>query len=200
MLVMIDPLVVCKDLFPGGWRALLSSSRFWLMAAVLLAVILTIVIIWLLLPRDHFPFTKRKLLTDREESFYRILEPVCQKNGWMILMKLRLADLVEVKTKDIRKNDYMRYFNRIKAKHTDFVLIDPQSLDILCGIELDDPSHERADRIERDQFVDRVYQAASIPLLHVWMPIEEDRLEELLLEQIDPIEIERPEDQDLARE
>ena len=175
------------DLFPGGLRALLSSSRFWLMVAVLLAVVLIIVTVWQLLPRNKFPFTKRKLLTDREESFYRILKPVCQKNGWMILMKLRLADLVEVKTGEIPKNDYMRYFNRIKAKHTDFVLVDPDSLDILCGIELDDPSHQRADRIEQDQFVDNVYQAASIPLLHVWMPIEKEQLEELLLEQIDPI-------------
>lgn len=194
MPISVDRAAVLLELFPGGLSELLSSSRFWLMVAVLLAVILIIAALSFLSTRSKFPFAKRKLLTDREESFYRILRPICQKNGWMILVKLRLADLVEVKNDEIRKNDYMRYFNRIKAKHTDFVLIDPDSLDILCGIELDDPSHERADRIERDQFVDNVYQAASIPLLHVWMPIVGDRLEELLLEEIDPIDIQRDRD------
>ena len=86
----------------------------------------------------------------------------------------------------------MSYFNRIKAKHTDFILCDPEDLDVLAGVELDDPSHERPERIERDEFVDGVYQAAGIPLIHVWMPITESELEALLLEQIPSLTGEEP--------
>ena len=35
------------------------------------------------------------------------------------------------------------------------------------AIELDDASHARPERIERDEFVDRVFKTAGLPLLHV---------------------------------
>jgi len=35
------------------------------------------------------------------------------------------------------------------------------------GIELDDSSHQRPDRQARDQFVDGVFAAAQLPLLHI---------------------------------
>jgi hypothetical protein len=37
----------------------------------------------------------------------------------------------------------------------------------LLGIELDDASHQRKDRQERDAFVDQVFAAAGLPLLHI---------------------------------
>ena len=37
----------------------------------------------------------------------------------------------------------------------------------LVGIELDDKSHQRKDRQERDAFVNSVFEAANLPLLHV---------------------------------
>ena len=37
----------------------------------------------------------------------------------------------------------------------------------LCGIELDDSSHENDDRQERDQFVDTLFREAGLPLLRV---------------------------------
>lgn len=47
----------------------------------------------------------------------------------------------------------------------------------LAGVELDDSSHERADRKARDAFVDDVFRASNLPLLHVpvkasYSPIE----------------------------
>ena len=35
------------------------------------------------------------------------------------------------------------------------------------AIELDDSSHNRKDRIERDLFVDQVFKTAGLPLIHV---------------------------------
>ncbi|MDD5369401.1 MAG: DUF2726 domain-containing protein, partial [Anaerolineaceae bacterium] len=35
------------------------------------------------------------------------------------------------------------------------------------AIELDDRSHERADRVERDEFVDQVFAAANLPLVRI---------------------------------
>ena len=94
-------------------------------------------------------------------------------------MKMRLADIMAVRK---GTEEYMSYFNKIKAKHTDFVFCDPQTLEILAGLELDDPSHDRPERMERDTFVDNAYAAAGIPLIHVRNPIEPAELEQILLE------------------
>lgn len=159
-------------------------ERLWLMAGATVGVVLVMLFFYLIRPRDRYPYERRELLTKREAAFYEILAPICARNGWMLLIKLRLADVVKVQAGEKK---YMSFFNRIKAKHTDFILVDPETLEVLAGVELDDPSHEREDRIERDEFVDHVYEAAGIPLLHVWMPIEEEELEAELLEYVDSL-------------
>src|SRR5690606_27410259 len=58
---------------------------------------------------------------------------------------------------------------RINQKHVDFLLCDAASMRPLVGIELDDSSHERSDRKQRDKTVDGVFKAGGLPLLH--MPV-----------------------------
>ena len=69
------------------------------------------------------------------------------------------------KTGDYGKN--RSYTNRIDRKHVDFLLCDAKTLKPILGIELDDKSHQRADRQERDDFVNNVFAAAKLPLMHV---------------------------------
>jgi len=59
------------------------------------------------------------------------------------------------------------HMNRVVSKHVDFVLCDLQNIRPQLVIELDDSSHEREDRRERDAFVDQALEAASLPILHV---------------------------------
>jgi len=59
------------------------------------------------------------------------------------------------------------YTNKIDRKHVDFLLCNPKAVRPFLGIELDDKSHQRNDRQERDQFVDQVFAAAGIPLVRV---------------------------------
>jgi len=40
-------------------------------------------------------------------------------------------------------------------------------MDPRLAIELDDRSHQQADREERDAFVDEVFRAAGLPLVHI---------------------------------
>ncbi len=150
---------------------------------ILLAVTATFILLFILLrvfrPKDKYPYERRDLLTSNELEFYQVLYPIVCQHGWQLLMKMRLADIMAVRK---GTEDYMAYFNKIKAKHTDFVFCDPDTLEILAGLELDDPSHERPERIQRDEFVDNAYAAAGIPLIHVWNPIEPEELEQILLE------------------
>lgn len=154
-------------------------KELYILAAVTAAFILLFILLRLFRPKDKYPYERRDLLTSNELEFYRILAPIVCQHGWQLLMKMRLADVMAVRK---GTEDYMSYFNKIKAKHTDFVFCDPYTLEILAGLELDDPSHERPERMERDEFVDHAYAAAGIPLIHVWNPIEPEELEKILLE------------------
>ena len=82
-----------------------------------------------------------------------------------IFSKVKLSDLFYAKTGDFGKN--RSYTNKIDRKHIDFLLCDPKTLKPLLGIELDDKSHQRADRQERDDFVNHVFEAAKLPLMHI---------------------------------
>ena len=82
-----------------------------------------------------------------------------------IFSKVKLSDLFYAKTGDFGKN--RTYTNKIDRKHVDFLLCDPKTLKPILGIELDDKSHQRADRQERDDFVNHVFEATKLPLMHV---------------------------------
>jgi hypothetical protein len=113
----------------------------------------------------QFPYHLRKnFLSPAELNFYQVLQTAV--SDWAILLiKVNLGDLFCVSTGDYGQN--MAYRNRINRKHVDFLLCDPATLRPLLAIELDDSSHNRPDRKQRDQFVDAVFAAARLPLVHV---------------------------------
>lgn len=61
----------------------------------------------------------------------------------------------------------MKYFGKISQKHVDFILCDPDTMNPLCGIELDDSSHISRKRQERDLFVERVFRDANLKLIRI---------------------------------
>jgi hypothetical protein len=110
-----------------------------------------------------FPYGQRDaFLSPAEQSFFQVLRTIVQPEHYL-LTKVNLADLFFVRQP--HKNQAAR--NRINRKHVDFVLCDGATMQPLLGIELDDASHQRQDRRERDEFVDQVFSAAGLPILHV---------------------------------
>ena len=83
----------------------------------------------------------------------------------MIFGKVRVADILTT-TKGLSNSERQSAFNRIKAKHFDFVLCDPDHLGVVCVLELDDKSHKKASRQQRDEFLDSACEAAGVPLIH----------------------------------
>lgn len=58
-------------------------------------------------------------------------------------------------------------FSHISQKSVDFVLCDKLYISPKLAIELDDKTHERQDRIDRDGIVDRIFKDAGLPLLRL---------------------------------
>lgn len=113
--------------------------------------------------QEALPYRLRDdFLSPAELSFYRILSTVIADQA-AIFTKVRLADIFFV----ARPNENRSYFGRISQKHVDFLLCEPNTAKPLLGIELDDSSHKRAKRKERDEFVNQVFQAAQLPLVRL---------------------------------
>ena len=110
------------------------------------------------------PFRRKDyLLSKAERSFYLVLLQAVGAH-WRVFPKVRLIDLVWL-PRDTPNAQSHR--NRVQSKHVDFVLCSNDALRPELVIELDDASHEREDRVDRDALVDRILQSAGLPILHV---------------------------------
>jgi len=58
-------------------------------------------------------------------------------------------------------------FRHVSQKSVDFVLCDKAYISPKLAIELDDKSHERSDRVDRDIEVERILKGAGMPLLRI---------------------------------
>lgn len=106
-----------------------------------------------------------ELFSAAERSFYGVLEQALG-GEYRIFGKVRLGDLVEP-AKGLTKSQSTTARNRLNQKHVDFVLCRPDTLAVVVVIELDDATHGRKDRSERDDFVDKVLASARLPVVHV---------------------------------
>jgi len=112
-----------------------------------------------------FPYHLRdNFLSAAELSFFDVLRTVVG-NRAVLCTKVALGDVFWVKRDDASRHRI--YTNKIDRKHVDFLVCDLATMRPLLGIELDDKSHQRQDRQERDAFVDQVFNAAGLPLLHI---------------------------------
>ena len=110
---------------------------------------------------EELPYRLRDdFLSPAEFSFYKVLSSVVG-TSLTIQSKVRLADIFFV----ARPNENRSYFGKISQKHLDFLACDSITMKPVFGVELDDASHSRSKRQDRDEFVDRVCEAAGLPLL-----------------------------------
>ncbi|OUR72168.1 hypothetical protein A9Q78_07625 [Methylophaga sp. 41_12_T18] len=141
----------------------------FILVSVLLVIIAIVVLVRAKLNSQqdevsYFPYLKNaSLLTAAELSFYHVLK-IAVAEQYEINVKVRVADLISVK-KGLDKWLWQTAFNKIKAKHVDFVLVKKDTFEIICAIELDDRSHEKIQRQRRDQFLDGSFRAVGVPLL-----------------------------------
>ncbi|MBI5057086.1 MAG: DUF2726 domain-containing protein [Nitrospirae bacterium] len=110
--------------------------------------------------KSKFPYVKRdSILTNSERSFYGVLNIVLKDKNVEVFCKVGIKDIVKTVSWD-----YF-YFNRISAKHLDFLVCDKSSVSPILAIELDDSSHDREDRKRSDEIKDRVFKTVGIPLV-----------------------------------
>lgn len=111
----------------------------------------------------ELPYRKRDdFLSPAEMSFYKVLKQTLG-HEFIVCPKVGLNDIFFVKTRD--NSEFTIYNNKISRKHVDFLLCNPDKMEPVLGIELDDSSHDKEKRLERDIFVEEVFAAAGLPLV-----------------------------------
>ena len=113
------------------------------------------------------------LLTYNESRNFATLQTAANRKGYIICPKVRLADIITPRSGD----KYYSHFGKIKSKHVDFAICNSK-MKVLAVIELDDNSHNRPDRIERDNFVNSILEANGIKVIHT-RHITDDILDDL---------------------
>ncbi len=128
------------------------------------------------MPREKWPFIKKSsLLTKTEARFYLILKEILQ-NDYLIFSKVKIGDDILYLPNYSFQREANR--NRIKSRHVDFLICNNYTKPLLA-IELDDYTHNRTSRIERDNFIDEVFEDAGLPILHIPVSYNYDK-EDLL--------------------
>jgi hypothetical protein len=140
----------------------------WLIVTTALTVILLVVI-------RRFPRPKRpaaspytlhvSVFSPAEAAFLHVLDRAVGQR-YRIFGKIRVADVIAVR-KDLDPRSYSIAFSRIGAKHFDFVLCSRWDFSIVGVIELNDSSHLRQNRAQRDAFLIDICNAIGLPILIV---------------------------------
>ena len=198
--IMVGLWILISLLIPNIMRA--ATGQF----GVLIGLIVIVVIIINSIPKRgilsnqpeypvyqlEYPYLLRDdFLSPAEQSFYLTLKHTVSDRT-LICPKVALGDLFYVKSNDPSK--FRTYTNKIDRKHVDFLLCDLKTARPLLGIELDDKSHQKSDRLARDEFVENVYKAAKLPLVRI--PVNRSystmELDSLLRQHIGSYKVETP--------
>jgi len=103
------------------------------------------------------------LFSVAERSFYGVLEQAISKD-YKIFGKVRVADVLTPKS-NMNKSNWQTAFNKISAKHFDYVLCQKETLKVVGVIELDDKSHNSKRAKKRDAFLEDACEGAGLKLI-----------------------------------
>lgn len=154
------------------------NAPAWLQAATAAAVTFALAMIFLLVRRRiqersapprimevHVtPYESRPaFLTPLEQRFFfRLFQAV--GSDYLICPKVRLADVIQVRGDAI---DWRGAFNRVAAKHIDFLLTTPDTYRPVLAVELEDGAHFGAEKKSQDEWLDRALAAAGLQVLRI---------------------------------
>lgn len=138
----------------------------WLIIGIILFIVILLAIAKNQPSSGSSPYQLRgPLFTPAERSFLGVLNSVL-KDDVHIFGKVRVADVLTT-VKGMNPSNRQKAFNKISAKHFDFVLCNKDDYSIICAIELNDKSHNNKQRQQRDAFLENACEAASLPLIQI---------------------------------
>lgn len=111
---------------------------------------------------NKYSYLAKGLVMSRTEAeFFKRLNLIVNER-YFVFPQVHLSALFDHRVKG---QDWRIAFRHINGKSVDFVLCDKVTLQPVYAIELDDSTHNRRDRVERDLEVERIFREAQLPLV-----------------------------------
>lgn len=104
---------------------------------------------------------KNSVMTQAEGEFFKRINSVVGER-YFVFPQVHLSALLDHRVKG---QDWRIAFRHINGKSVDFVLCDKVTLQPVYALELDDFTHSRHDRAERDAEVERIFREVQLPLV-----------------------------------
>ena len=105
-------------------------------------------------------------VSNAEADFFRVLRMTVGERGH-VLAQVSLRQLLWFPGNNQSNPGRQIWQNKVAAKSIDFVVCDGATLRPKLAIELDEPSHERPGRQARDEEVEKICEAAGLPLVRL---------------------------------
>jgi Protein of unknown function (DUF2726) len=105
-------------------------------------------------------------VSNAEADFFRVLRKVVGDRRH-VLAQVSLRQLVWFPGNNQSNPGRQIWQNKVAAKTVDFVVCDPAALWPKVAVELDEPSHARAERQTRDEQVEAILDTAGLPIIRV---------------------------------
>ena len=104
---------------------------------------------------------KMNPMTETEKTFLSYLKHFTDKHNLIILPQVQLQSIFK-----LSNNKDITSFNKIKSKSVDFAIVD-NKYNYKLFIELDDYTHNPKNRIERDSFVNNLFNTYNLKLRRI---------------------------------
>jgi hypothetical protein len=115
----------------------------------------------LLLREGPPPYQRRGVLLPADEiPFFRALQAAV-RDDWVVFSRVPLAEVLKVRRQAHPAQGWQR---RLGGKHLDYVLCDPQTLEVKLAIQVAGTAEEKS---AKHEFVILAMAAAGLPLLRV---------------------------------
>ena len=131
-----------------------------------------------LMDRGDAYVARTHLMSPSEREVFKVLEKA-YGDRYYIFPQVRVVDLIQPNTKKYhsKSKEYSSLFRQISQWHFDYVLCHREDFRFFCALELDDPSHERPERLKRDRIINKVCEVAKLRLERMKINHEEKRVE-----------------------
>jgi len=111
---------------------------------------------------NTYSYTAKELLMTRTETEFFIKLEHAVSERYYVFPQVHLSSLLD---HHVKGQEWKYAFSHINGKSVDYVLCDRTTLRPTYAIELDDYTHDKADRRKRDAEVERIFDEAELPLV-----------------------------------
>lgn len=142
-----------------------ATPNFWIMTIVGMAIAILGMFGVLYRPRERVRLDskyvkKDSLITASEREFLQTLRSVVP-DRYEVVPQVALVNVIDKRTNTQYRNELFRV--------CDYCIVDGRTFEPILLIELNDSSHKRADRRDRDEKVAAICAQAKLPLVTFWM-------------------------------